>query len=204
MASSDEFDRVVKKLRAYFDDSDIHADDGEETITDNPGYGFPPIVAQIVYDAREADRRSSEGELESLDRTEIAAIATSTEEFTNHDGYIITYYIDGSKRSYFFDDIAVNELTTLLPHDGNVVKGYRRWDYWRWDEDPERTYHDVGWWSISLDEGDYYVAEDVVFGFETRPNVLQSLGTATYEGWWYSNSSRESFEVRIKRTYSEA
>ena len=86
------------------------------------------------------------------------------------------------RTSYFFDDIAVNETTEARSRsDGSVVEG-TRW----WDDNPERTYHDLGWWGIELDDGDYKVREDVVFGFETRPAVLQDLGSATYEGWWQS------------------
>ena len=179
-----DFNRLVKKLEVQDSDSTIYADDSDNTIAENPGYGFSPIVAQIVYDAREADRRRSEGELESLDRTRIGAIATSAEEATGHEGYIITYYVDGTRRSYFFDDIAVNEITVVE----GVVSGYRLWD-----DDPERSYHDLGWWAIKLDDGDYSVAEDAVFGFETRPAVLQDLGSATYEGWWQSIFVKREF-----------
>ena len=188
-SNGNEFNRLVKKLKADDSDSTIYADDSDNTIADNPGYGFSPIVAQIVYDARGADRRRSEGELESLDRTQIAAIATSAEEFGGHDDYIITYFVDDERTSYFFNDIAVNEKTTVRSDDGSVVEG-SRW----WDDNPERTYHDLGWWSIKLDDGDYVVTEDVVFGFETRPAVLQDLGSATYEGWWHS--------LFVKREYT--
>ena len=188
-SNGNEINVLVKKHEAYNDDTTIYADVSGETIAENPGYGFSPIVAQIVYDKRGADRRRSEGELESLDRTKIAALATSAEEATGHDGYIITYFIDDVRTSYFFDDIAVVEFTEARSRpDGSVVKGYRYWD-----DDPERTYHDLGWWRIELDDGDYSVAEDVVFGFETRPAVLQDLGSATYEGWWDSIFVKREF-----------
>ena len=182
--------RLVKKIDIYGSSAppahctSCYAADSDNTIAENWGTGFRPIVAQIVYDARGADRRSSEGELESLDRTQIGAIATSAEELTGHEGYIITYYVDGTRSSYFFDDIAVNEITVV---DG-VVSGYRLRD-----DDPERSYHDLGWWKIELDDGDYIVAEDAVFGYETRPEVLQALGSATYEGWWQSIFVKREF-----------
>ena len=171
-----QLNRLVKKIDIFYSSSaPLYADDSDTTIAENPGYGFSPIVAQTVYDGRGAERRSSEGELKSLDRTRIAAIATSAEQV--HEGYIITYDVDDTKRSYFFDDIAVNESTSA----GGGVRGYRYWD-----DDPERTYHDLGWWAIDLDDGDYIVREDAVFGFETRPVELQVLGSATYEGWWHT------------------
>ena len=187
-SNSNEFNRLVKKTGAYNDNTPVYAADGDETIAENSGNGFLPIVAQIVYDTRGADRRRSEGELESLDRTELAALATSAEEFTGHDGYIVTYLVDDVRTSYFFDDIAVNELTEGRSRGDSVVQGFRMLD-----PSPERTYHDLGRWRITPSDGGYMAVEDVVFGYETRPAVLQDLGSATYEGWWRSIFVKREF-----------
>ena len=56
-SNGNEYNRLVKKHEAYNDDSAIYATDSDNTIAENPGYGFSPIVAQIVYDSRGADRR---------------------------------------------------------------------------------------------------------------------------------------------------
>ena len=61
-----QLNRLVKKIDVYGSSAlsahcaSCYADDSDNTIAENPGYGFSPIVAQIVYDGRGAERRSSE------------------------------------------------------------------------------------------------------------------------------------------------
>ena len=155
----------------------VYAQGSGDTVANSANVALGPQVIQRHRDWRNTKQRIREG---ASSRTAyVKSIAPD-----GSGGYHVTYVVDGSDEAIHFDQFMGQQS------EEEIVNG-DEFNMFVWGEgidgDPStpRSYYHIASSGVSLGD-DYSISSWSVFGLETQPARLLSLGSATYTGGFYA------------------